>query len=333
MNRSFHRVRPHLQPPYATNQAATVSVNPSPPAAPPTREDPPFQRQSEQAEREIQDLMNALEYLKRELGEILLAHMVTMNLVSNTNNYDLKKLLNVLLRDKRKNGARSTPLSRKQIEKLQKVRNNIDHHNWGAVQRQYQSQLNTMMALATSLNNTHFAGQIVAVENRVVVHKDFTGGVTFKPFTFPPNGAFDMDAGIGLSLITARAFNKIVIPCTSDFQTTYHPPGSPPPSVDLYANVGEMIDKKEADPTFLPQQGALRILKSVKATRLNVAHGDYETLLNDFEAKYDDLVDYLRMTKHPEDADTVQDVKDKLVEFKNSGEEVRSSEFPMLYSS
>ena len=141
-----------------------------------------------------------------------------------------------------------------------------------------------------------------------------------------------MDAGIGLSLITARAFNKIVIPCTSDFQTTYRPPGSPPPSMDLYANVGEMIDKKVADPTFLPQQGALRILKSVKATRLNVAHGDYEKLLKDFEAKYDDLVEYLRLIDHPEDADIVQEVKDKLVELKNSGEEVNSSDFPMLYS-
>jgi hypothetical protein len=54
---------------------------------------------------------------------------------------------------------------------------------------------------------------------------------------------------------------------------------------------------------------------------------------SDFEPKYDDMVEYLRMTNHPEDADTVQDVKDKLVEFKNSGEEVRSSDFPMLYSS
>jgi hypothetical protein len=94
-----------------------------------------------------------------------------------------------------------------------------------------------------------------------------------------------------------------------------------------------MIDKKIADNTFLPLPGALRILQSVKSTRLNVAHGDHETMLSDFEPKYDDMVEYLRMTNHPEDADTVQDVKDKLVEFKNSGEEVRSSDFPMLYSS
>ena len=92
MNRSFHRVRPHLQPSYATNQAATVSVNPSPPAAPPTREDPPFQRQSEAAEKDIQDLINSLDFLKRELGEILKARLVTMNLMPNTNDYDFKKI-------------------------------------------------------------------------------------------------------------------------------------------------------------------------------------------------------------------------------------------------
>ena len=55
--------------------------------------------------------------------------------------------------------------------------------------------------------------------------------------------------------------------------------------------------------------------------------------MRNFEAKYDDLVGYLRMADHPEDADIVQEVKDKLVEFKNSGEEVTSSFFPMLYSS
>ena len=136
-----------------------------------------------------------------------------------------------------------------------------------------------MTASAISLSNTHFAGQIAAVETRILVH------------------------------------------------------GSPPPSTDLYANVLEIVDKKIADNTFLSLPGALHILQSVKSTRLNVAHGEHTILLRDFEAKYDDMVEYLRMTNHPEDADTVQDVKDKLVEFKNSGEEVRSSDFPMLYSS
>jgi hypothetical protein len=94
-----------------------------------------------------------------------------------------------------------------------------------------------------------------------------------------------------------------------------------------------MIDKKIADLTFLPLPGALRILQSVKSTRLNVAHGDHETMLSDFEAKYDDMVEYLRLIDHPEDADTVQDVKDQLVHFKNTGQEVKSSDFPMLFSS
>jgi hypothetical protein len=42
--------------------------------------------------------MNALEYLKRELAKILNARLVTMNLMPNTNDYDLKILLAILLR-------------------------------------------------------------------------------------------------------------------------------------------------------------------------------------------------------------------------------------------
>jgi hypothetical protein len=333
MNKSAHRVRPHLLPQYTSTQAATASGNPSPPAAPPTREDPPFQRQSEAAEKDIQDLINSLDFLKRELGEILKARLVTMKLMPNTNDYDFKKLLAILLRgNKGKRQILPQPLSPNQIKKLQLFRNNVDHNNWYAVQTKFKSYLNSMTALTTSLVNPQLAGQIAAAENRIVVHKDFTGGLTFKPFTFPQNGSFDMDAGLGISLITARIFNLFAVPATWKVLNDKLPPGSTPPSMDVYANVGEIIDKVQADPNFLPQ-GNIRILKSVKATRLNVAHGDHTILLKNFEAKYDDLVGYLRMADHPEDADIVQEVKDKLVEFKNSGEEVTSSSFPMLYSS
>ncbi len=47
--------------------------------------------------------------------------------------------------------------------------------------------------------------------------------------------------------------------------------------------------------TFLPLPRALAILNSVKSTRLNVAHGEHAILLRDFEAKYDDMVEYLRL--------------------------------------
>jgi hypothetical protein len=136
-----------------------------------------------------------------------------------------------------------------------------------------------MTASAISLSNTHFAGQIAAVETRILVH------------------------------------------------------GSPPPSTDLYANVLEIVDKKIADNTFLSLPGALHILQSVKSTRLNVAHGEHTILLRDFEAKYDDMVEYLRLIDHPDEADIVEAIKDKLLELKNSGQEVSSSSFPMIYSS
>ena len=335
MNKSVRRNRPHLQPPYATNQAATASGNPSH-SVPAPREDPPFVRQSEQEENDIKDLINAEDYYKRyELGPILHARLVAMRLIPNSNDYDMKKLLGILIREiKRKNMAiLPKPLSSSQIRKLQKVRNEIDHNNWFAIQKKHPSHFNSMITLATSLANVHVAGQITAGQNRIVVHKDFTGGVTFRPFTFPQNGTFNMNAALGLSQMTARLFNKIVIPCTSEFQLTYRSPGSPPPSADLYANVLEMIDKKIADLTFLPLPGALHILQSVKSTRLNVAHGEHTILLRDFEAKYDDLVEYLRLIDHPDEADIVEAIKDKLLELKNSGQEVSSSSFPMLYSS
>ena len=133
MNKSAHRVRPHRQPPYATNQAATASGNPSLSVTAP-REDPPFQRQSEAAERDIQDLINSLDFLKRELGEILKARLVTMNLMPNTNDYDFKKLLAILLRGNiNKRRILPQPLSSNQIKKLQLFRNNVDHNNWYAV--------------------------------------------------------------------------------------------------------------------------------------------------------------------------------------------------------
>ena len=335
MNKSVRRNRPHLQPPYATNQAATASGNPSH-SVPAPREDPPFVRQSEQEENDIKDLINAEDYYKRyELGPILHARLVAMRLTPNSNDYDMKKLLGILIREiKRKNMAiLPKPLSSNQIRRLQIVRNQIDHNNWFAIQKKHPSHFNSMITLATSLANVHVAGQITAGQNRIVVHKDFTAGVTFRPFTFPQNGTFNMNAALGLSQMTARLFNKIVIPCTSEFQLTYRSPGSPPPSADLYANVLEMIDKKIADLTFLPLPGALHILQSVKSTRLNVAHGEHTILLRDFEAKYDDLVEYLRLIDHPDEADIVEAIKDKLLELKNSGQEVSSSSFPMLYSS
>ena len=57
MNKSVHRIRLHLQPPYATNQAAAAYANASQPVPAPQR-DPPFQRQTEQAERDIHHLIN-----------------------------------------------------------------------------------------------------------------------------------------------------------------------------------------------------------------------------------------------------------------------------------
>ena len=335
MNKSVRRNRPHLLPQFTSTQAATASGNPSN-AVPAPREDPPFVRQSEKEENDIKDLINAEDYYKRyELGPILHARLVAMRLTPNSNDYDMKKLLGILIREiKRKNMAiLPKPLSSNQIRRLQIVRNQIDLNNRFAIQKKHPSHLNSMITLATSLANVHVAGQITAGQNRIVVHKDFTAGVTFRPFTFPQNGTFNMNAALGLSQMTARLFNKIVIPCTSEFQLTYRSPGSPPPSADLYANVLEMIDKKIADNTFLPLPGALRILQSVKSTRLNVAHGDHETMLSDFEPKYDDMVEYLRLIDHPEDADIVQDVKDQLVHFKNTGQEVKSSDFPMLFSS
>jgi hypothetical protein len=180
MNKSVHRIRLHLQPPYATNQAAAASANASQPIPAPRR-DTPFQRQMEQAERDIHDLINTLDFLKRELGEILHASLEIMKLVSNSNDYDVKKLLEVFPTGNRnKRRILPKPLSTRQIQKFQIFRNNIDLNNWADVQRHYQSNLYSMTALATSLVNPRVAGQIATAQNRIVVHKDFTGGVTFN---------------------------------------------------------------------------------------------------------------------------------------------------------
>jgi hypothetical protein len=129
MNKSVHRIRLHLQPHYATNQAGAASANASQPVPAPRR-DPPFQRQTEQAERDIHDLINTLDFLKSELGEILHASLVIMKLVSNSNDYDVKKLLEVFPTGNRnKRRILPKPLSTRQIQKLQIFRNNIDLNN------------------------------------------------------------------------------------------------------------------------------------------------------------------------------------------------------------
>ena len=123
------------------------------------------------------------------MGEILHASLVIMlviKLVSNSNYYDVKKLLEVFPTGNRnKRRILPKPLSTRQIQKLQIFRNNIDLNYWADVQRHYQSNLYSMTALATSLVNSRVAGQIATAQNRIVEHKDFTGGVTFNLYRSP----------------------------------------------------------------------------------------------------------------------------------------------------
>ena len=101
--------------------------------------------------------------------------------------------------------------------------------------------------------------------------------------------------------------------------------------MDLYANVDRMINRLQADPSYLPP-GAMPVLKSVKKTRLNVTHGHHEILLKEFETKYLDLVRYLRLIRHTDRAEKVKEIRIKLMALKRSGQEVKPEDFPSLYN-
>jgi hypothetical protein len=321
---SFHNIRPHILPAF-TNLPAGSSSN-----AP--RKDPPFFRQSRHLERQIKDLINALEYSKRLLlGSILHKFLVTEKKVPNDNDYEFQSLLDIILTENDKDRTfLPHRLSKKQILKVKAARNDVDHHNWLAVQRKFVGYFNAMIALAVSLDHPDIANEIQTIRDRIL-KKDYTGGVTFKPFKIPNNGNFDLDAALGFSQITTRIFNEMIVPDTWESLDGNRRKGSPPPSMDLQANLSEMIQTVQTNPNFLPQ-GALRILRSVRATRLDVAHGHHENILKHFEVKYTDLIDYLRILGYRRHADIVRVIKEKLVALKKSGENVTSDLFPSLYT-
>jgi hypothetical protein len=323
------RRRPHRVPSY-TNQTAGSNYASHQPVPP---KDPPYERQTEKEECEIVDLINAEDFFKRyDLGPILFDLLVTTNVIPKGNDYDFSDLLDILLVEKKKNPAiLPRPLSDNQVLKMQLLRNEVDHNNWKAVQTKYKYRFPTMIALATSLDRPLVAGRIAAAQNRIEVDKDFTGGVKFRPFRFPQNGSFDVDASLGLCQITARIFNTIAAPATWDKLDAEKLSGSPAPSMDLFANVGRMIEKLQADSSYLPP-GAMPVLKSVKQTRLDVTHGYHEILLKEFETKYLDLVRYLRLIRHTDRADKVKEIRIKLMALKRSGQEVKPEDFPSLYN-
>lgn len=326
------RRTPHNLPPFRQPVVVAVPIiNNNPvPRAPKPRKDPPYYRQAPEEEDNIKDMINADDFCKRYLlGPIVNAYLILKQKISNTRDYDLQELLAILQKEiQRDKHFLPNPIATSQIKKLIAARNEVDHNNWAAVQLHCVSHLNSMIALATSLGDIAVANQIQAVLNRILV-KDFTGGVSFRPFTFSATG-YDPMAALGLSQITARIINKYMVTATWSFLHSNLPAGANPPSMDLYANVIEMNDKLQANPNYLPN-GASAILHSIKVTRLDVAHGHHEDIFHDFEVKLDDFTKYLRLIGHPEEADAVGVVRDTLVALKKSGEQVTSAHLPSLF--
>lgn len=275
-------------------------------------------------------MINAQDVCKRFLlGPIVNVFLISKGKVPNSRDYDLQIHLAILERENRRNKSfLPQPILTSEIKKVAKARNEIDHNNWLGVQVNCIANLNAMIALATSLGDTAVANRIQGVLNRILA-KDYTGGVSFTPFTFPATG-FDPMAALGLSQITARIINEYLVTATWSFLASQLPTGAQPPSMDLYANVIEMSDKVRINPNYLAN-GALTILQATNVTRLDIAHGRYEAIFNDFEVKLDNLTEYLRLIGHSDKADEVGIIRDKLVDLKASGERVTAAQFPTLF--
>jgi hypothetical protein len=119
-----------------------------------------------------------------------------------------------------------------------------------------------------------------------------TGSVSFKRFSFHRSESHEEPTGRGLSQITVALINKYLAKAICQSLKDRLSFGSPPPSLDFYANSLDMIELQTIDPNYV-DNGGLAKLQLLKQTKLYVVHGRYHKLFFYFESHYDNMERFL----------------------------------------
>ncbi len=323
----------HRNPPYRQPVVAPV-FNRLP--APPQRKDPPYFQQPDDVEEKIRQKSAAASYcLTYLIGPKLNHTLISKGKVSPFKNYDLQDHLEILAREIKANPSfLPYRLSPGVVKRLTRTRNTVYHNDWSRIQRDSTVLFSPMIELADCLGEPVVAFEIKEILNSINAG-DYTGGVSFVPFRFPALG-YDNMAAFGLHQIIESLMAKYLVKTGIwNFLYARVPAGSPPPSLDVYANVKDMADEVANNPDYLAIGGNNRndrlILTSVKKLRLNLAHGHYEKTYSGFEVKLADLIELLPLLGAPDAAVEVGLIRDILVELKRNGKQVRPSHFPSLF--
>ena len=158
------------------------------------------------------------------------------------------------------------------------------------------------------------------------------GGVTFKPFRFPNSRySYDERAGLGINQISTAVMSSKTAKRLYRYIKNRLPRGSPPPSIDIYANTLDVIEIiRRYDQYYLGPNG-LKMMLKLKEFRLDLVHGRYEKTFLEFEEQFDNLERLLWALGDGQAADEVALIRDILIEFKRSGKQVTAKFFPGLF--
>lgn len=295
----------------------------------PLRKDPPYQARSAEEERKIQQKSNAGHYCQLLLAEELDSYLIMKGKVMPHLCFDYKSHLSILANELSINPwFLATQLSPSSLLYVKWARNAFEHNNWALIDLHSDQYLKAMTELADSLGKPKTANEIQEIGNAIRAG-DCSGGVKFKPFTFSNTG-YTRAAGFGLCIITDAVVEKIFIKIVWEFLQSQRPVGSIPPSVDLYYNVADMTNQQSSNPHYLGRRGTV-VLAMLKQMRLDLAHGAYETLFNNFVTYYENMEEFLRLIRKRRNAEEVRIVRKILVILKRTGQQVKPCHFPELF--
>jgi hypothetical protein len=296
------------------------------------RRDLPHHEKTEEVERDIIRKSNSANYVKVYLLSPLLdEYLIRKGLIHRSRNYDFQVDLDILRFELHRNPKfLPRPFTERKLKKVVDGRNDYDHNNWEMIERRSNRHMKAMIDLADALNKRRVANEISEIRNAIIAG-DSSGGVSFKPFRFPISRSYNELAVLGMNQISTAVMSGKIAKAFYRYIKNRLPRGSPPPSIDIYANTLDVIDIiMTRNPNYLGPNGWQMMFK-LKEFRLDLVHGRYEKTLREFKEQYDNLERLLRAMGGTQAADEVALIKDILLEFQRSGKEVKPSFFPGLF--
>jgi hypothetical protein len=227
------------------------------------RRDPPYNEKAEEAERDIIRKSNSANYVKVYLLSPLLdEYLIRKGLIRRSRNYDFQVNLDILRFELQRNPKfLPRPITERKLKKVVDGRNDYDHNNWEMVDRYSNKHMKAMMELADALNKRRAANEISEIRNAINAG-DSSGDVSFKPFRFPNSRySYDERAGLGINQISTAVMSGKMAKRLYRYIKNRLPRGSPPPSIDIYANTLDVIEIIRHDPYYLGPSGLRMILK------------------------------------------------------------------------